>query len=64
MDKTIATMILFVVGIALLAWGITLLMFGRTETAFMVGAVLLVVAVGFLTFSGMLMRKTIFRKDD
>ena len=57
MDKTIKTLIVFLVGIAPFAWGCTLLLLGRTETVLFLGALLFAVGIGILIVSGLRMLK-------
>lgn len=59
MDKTIKTLIIFLVGIAPFAWGCTLLLLGRTETVLFIGALLFTVGIGILIFSGMQMLRLV-----
>jgi len=57
MDKTVKTLIVFLVGIAPFAWGCTLLLLGRTETVLFLGALLFTVGISILILSGMQMLK-------
>jgi len=57
MDKTVKTLIVFLVGIAPFAWGCTLLLLGRTETVLFIGALLFTVGISILILSGMQMLK-------
>jgi hypothetical protein len=57
MDKTIKTLIVFLVGIAPFAWGCTLLLLGRTETVLFIGALLFTVGISILIVSGLQMLK-------
>jgi len=57
MDKTVKTLIVFLVGIAPFAWGCTLLLLGRTETVLFLGALLFTVGISILIVSGLQMLK-------